>query len=156
MNESLTFGQAIEAIKEGYAVARRGWNGKGMYIAIQNGSEISAESARGGVAKFMAADIIANNLASNIRIMPHIDMQAADGSIIIGWTASQTDMLSNDWEIVRTSDRPINSHSAFRIAVAPAIRWIQKNGNPHQKIIISQDSAELISGEIDIPFQVQD
>jgi hypothetical protein len=29
-----------------------------------------------------------------------IDMKAADGSIVIGWLASQTDMLAEDWVVV--------------------------------------------------------
>lgn len=29
----------------------------------------------------------------------HIDMFAADGTIVVGWLASQTDMLANDWGI---------------------------------------------------------
>lgn len=34
-------------------------------------------------------------------INDHIDMKTADGSITIGWTASQVDMLSDDWFIVK-------------------------------------------------------
>jgi hypothetical protein len=33
----------------------------------------------------------------DIRIAPHIDMRAADGTLVIGWNASQADMLSEDW-----------------------------------------------------------
>ena len=36
----------------------------------------------------------------SIDICPHIDMKAADGSIVVGWLASQTDMLSEDWEVI--------------------------------------------------------
>ena len=32
--------------------------------------------------------------------MPNINMLAADGSIVTGWLASQTDMLAEDWEEV--------------------------------------------------------
>ena len=28
-------------------------------------------------------------------------MKAADGSYVVGWLASQTDMLAEDWEIVK-------------------------------------------------------
>jgi hypothetical protein len=37
---------------------------------------------------------------TDVRINPHIDMKAADGSIVVGWLASQTDMLAEDWVIV--------------------------------------------------------
>ncbi|GAB6391909.1 MAG: hypothetical protein MdMp014T_1282 [Treponematales bacterium] len=33
-------------------------------------------------------------------IRPHLDMKTADGSIQIGWLASQTDMLADDWRVV--------------------------------------------------------
>ncbi len=35
-----------------------------------------------------------------IKIGAHIDMLAADGSVVVGWLASQTDMLAEDWVIV--------------------------------------------------------
>lgn len=90
----MNFGQAIEKLKEGKKVCRSGWNGKGMYLAIQKGSTITAEQARGGVAKCLA-----DEGKENIVIGDHIDMKASDGSVVVGWLASQTDMLSEDWEI---------------------------------------------------------
>ena len=35
-----------------------------------------------------------------VEICSHIDMKSADNKIVIGWLASQTDMLAEDWEIV--------------------------------------------------------
>jgi hypothetical protein len=32
--------------------------------------------------------------------MPYITMKTADGSIVMGWLASQPDMLADDWVIV--------------------------------------------------------
>lgn len=32
-----TFGLAIEAVKKGSKIARTGWNGKGMYVALCQG-----------------------------------------------------------------------------------------------------------------------
>lgn len=37
---------------------------------------------------------------TSIVVGSHIDMRAADGSLVIGWLASQTDMLATDWQIV--------------------------------------------------------
>jgi hypothetical protein len=34
-----------------------------------------------------------------VTINSHIDMKAADGSMVVGWLASQTDVLANDWMI---------------------------------------------------------
>ena len=35
---NMTFGQAIEALKSGKRVSRKGWNGKGMFLFIMKGS----------------------------------------------------------------------------------------------------------------------
>ncbi len=91
----MNYGEALELMKSGKRVARTGWNGKDMFIAIQEESIISAAQARGGVAKFLANDGV-----ESIKILSHIDMKATDGSIVVGWLASQTDMLAGDWQEV--------------------------------------------------------
>ena len=93
--DGLSFGLAIEALKKGHRVARSGWNGKGMWLALQAGSVITPAQARGGAAKGRA-----DEGASEIVILPHIDMRAADGSVVVGWLASQTDMLADDWMLI--------------------------------------------------------
>lgn len=93
----MNFGQALEAVKAGAKVQRAGWNGKGMWIAYTPGSTFPVAQAREG----HAAKHRANELTENdtITLLPHIDMKAADGSMVIGWLASQTDMLADDWQI---------------------------------------------------------
>lgn len=91
INICMSFGQAIEMMKLGYKVTRQGWNGKGMFIYIQKNTVITKDMAKNEVLKEIDGDITINS---------HIDMKTADGSICIGWVASQTDMLSNDWAIV--------------------------------------------------------
>ena len=88
----MNFGGALEALKAGKKVAREGWNGKGMYIYRQEGTTIGPEQGRNEHLRGMEADLI--------WIRPHIDMKAADGSVVIGWLASQTDMLGEDWVVV--------------------------------------------------------
>jgi len=39
--DNLTFGLAIEALKQGKKVARSGWNGKGMFIFMRPADDIS-------------------------------------------------------------------------------------------------------------------
>ena len=36
----------------------------------------------------------------------------------------------------------------FERVTKAAVEWLQKNGNPHQRIIIEVDGAELVSGEM--------
>jgi len=101
--DAMSFGHALEALKKGLKVCRAGWNGKGMYVAIQPGTMIMAEQARGGVAKCIAEEYGERLMKDDerlITICPHIDMRAADGTCVVGWLASQTDMLADDWQIV--------------------------------------------------------
>lgn len=35
-----------------------------------------------------------------VKVMPYVTMKTADGSIVMGWLASQTDMLAEDWVVV--------------------------------------------------------
>ena len=44
----------------------------------------------------------------------------------------------------------------FQEAMKTAVEWFQKNCNPHQKIIISGDGAELVSGEMGFPIEPVD
>ena len=95
----LSFGLAIEALKNGMKVARVGWNGKGMWLSLSGplgGRAISYD-------KFWSD----NNAAfaydqpnSEANVLPCITMKTADDSILMGWLASQTDMLAEDWVVL--------------------------------------------------------
>lgn len=93
----MDFGDAIRALKRGQRVARRGWNGRGMWIALTPGSVFPAADARIGHAAHHRAQEVPDG---EISLLPHLDMRAADGSMVIGWLASQTDMLAEDWFVV--------------------------------------------------------
>jgi len=93
----MNFGQAIEELKAGKKVAREGWNGKGMFIYLVEGASVSVPNLRNEALKHIGMN---RATADKVKINSHIDMQAADGSIVVGWLASQTDMLAEDWEVV--------------------------------------------------------
>ena len=84
----MNFGGAIEALKLGKKVARKGWNGKGMWLILVPGS-IDINFGDGSV--YYKAGL------SQGTINPHIDMKTATGEMQPGWLASQTDMLAEDW-----------------------------------------------------------
>nr|DAD95004.1 MAG TPA: hypothetical protein [Siphoviridae sp. ctGfF74]DAG85401.1 MAG TPA: hypothetical protein [Caudoviricetes sp.] len=44
----------------------------------------------------------------------------------------------------------------FKEAMKTAVEWFQKNCNPHQKIIISGDDVEMVSGEMAFPVEPVD
>lgn len=101
INDGMTFGDAIEAMKQGKHVARKGWNGKGMYIYITEGYRINLDSLPVTLQHDISMRTTSAVGLDQLVVNSHIDMKTADGSITIGWTASQVDMLSDDWIIVR-------------------------------------------------------
>lgn len=90
-----TFGEAIEALKQGKKVARKGWNGNGMYLWLKPAATIKAEWCKDPILK----DIAEAN-GGEVEALGTICMKTADGKILTGWLASQTDMLLEDWVIV--------------------------------------------------------
>lgn len=99
MSTNMNFGQAIEALKTGQRVCRRGWNGKGMWLVLVPGT--AEVELRKGTPYYKALEIEKTNCCE---ILPHIDMWTinAEGrrAMLPGWVASQSDMLAEDWEIV--------------------------------------------------------
>ena len=109
---NLNFGQAIEALKQGKRVARQGWNGKGMFIFERPADEINVQTVIENVksipdsVKLFLHSIYKNDyvgasgIVFKIKFGSYLCMYAADGSIVNGWLASQTDILSEDWVIL--------------------------------------------------------
>ena len=112
---NLNFGQAIEALKQGKRVAREGWNGKGMFIFERPADELEigfiidkVKSLPQSVKDFFqhtvnssANDETKQYLSSvKVKFGAYLCMYAADGSIVNGWLASQTDILAEDWVIL--------------------------------------------------------
>lgn len=91
----MDIGLAIKYAKQGKKIARAGWNGKGMFLYLVNGTVLEKQLLREEASKTLK-DV----LVSEVKICAHLDMKAADGSIVVGWLASQTDLLSDDWVIV--------------------------------------------------------
>jgi len=97
VNGSLTFGHAIEALKMGKRVARKGWNGKDMWLSLScNGSR--DVPAAGFWSPHNKAFAEANG--GTATVLPSITMKTADNKILMGWLASQTDMLTEDWVVL--------------------------------------------------------
>lgn len=95
----MNFGQAIEALKKGKKVARKGWNGKGMFLWLKPAAIIKAEWC-----KDLMLRTIAERNGGEIPALGTVCMLTAHGEILSGWLASQTDMLSEDWEEVENDN----------------------------------------------------
>lgn len=68
------FGHALVHLRLGKKVARAGWNGKGMWIALLVSEEPTSWR-------------------------PYIYMSTVDMQLV-PWVASQTDLLADDWVLV--------------------------------------------------------
>lgn len=87
---NMTFSEALENIKLGKKCARAGWNGKGMFVFLVNGSQFQ-------VNRPPLLGIYPEGTTINYHA--HIDMRTADGTIV-PWLCSQTDMLAEDWCVI--------------------------------------------------------
>ncbi|MCZ0862275.1 DUF2829 domain-containing protein [Methanocorpusculum vombati] len=76
-----SFSTALVALKAGFRVTRTGWNGKGMYLAMQ------------------CPD------AHNKMTLPYIYIKTADDQLV-PWIASQTDLITEDWFILAPDTTP--------------------------------------------------
>ena len=93
--DGMTFGFAIEALKKGLKVARKGWNGKGMYLWLKPAVIIKSDWCKDPTLK----EIVDAN-GGEAEALGTICMKTADNRILTGWLASQTDVLSEDWVII--------------------------------------------------------
>ena len=84
--EMSTFSAAIEAIKQGKRAKREGWNGKNQYIELAK--NISYEAADGKI-------INAEHEAIGNKAIAFV----GTSGVQLGWLASQSDMLAEDWII---------------------------------------------------------
>ena len=71
---NMNFGDAIRELKAGKRVTRPGWNGRGMWLALQVPE------------------------AGSKMTLPYIYMRTVTGDPV-PWLASQTDVLAEDWEV---------------------------------------------------------
>ena len=93
----MTFGEALEKVKAGALITRDGWNGKDMFVCYQHGSGCLIEDLRCDPLRTWA---LVHRNEREIKIRGHLDMYTTQGDIQVGWLASQSDMLAEDWRTV--------------------------------------------------------
>jgi hypothetical protein len=89
------FNEAIKYVKRGLKVARKGWNGKDMWIALFEPTSLVVLTKEGSVCE-KEYTIDTDKV---FPIQPAVYMKTAEGNFI-PWLASQSDLLSDDWVIV--------------------------------------------------------
>ena len=81
----MNFGDALVLLKQGKKLTRRGWNGKNQYIELA--TNVSYVNPKGEIIN------IRHSTMGNKAIAFH----GTQGEQL-GWLASQSDILSEDWE----------------------------------------------------------
>lgn len=112
----MNFGLALEALKAGKRVARSGWNGRNMWLGL-----VSTE--------------VPFTIPSDSKVCalkhPFIVMLTANYGGFVPWTASQTDILATDWEVV--GDPEWVSPTEQVVACAKLyIRYLHESGHCFQ------------------------
>ena len=80
----MNFGKALTELKNGNRVKRKGWNGDGIFLALQVPDKNSKMTQ-----PYIYIDTL--GLKTN-------NPNAPKGRV--PWLASQTDMLAEDWEVI--------------------------------------------------------
>lgn len=91
----MNFGQAIEALKMGKKVRRQEWKGNVMFLWLKPAGIIKAEWCKDPMLK-----VIVEEHGGEIPATGTICMLTPQNGVMSGWTPSQDDMLSEDWEEV--------------------------------------------------------
>ena len=71
----LTFSQALEAVKKGLAICRKGWNGKGLFVTL-----------------------FRDDFRTFLGIQKMLLLHYPDG-MTYTWVPSISDLLAEDWEV---------------------------------------------------------
>lgn len=89
----MNFGQALEALKDGKKVSRKGWNGSGMWAALQKGypDGIAINKNTAEATGFPEGTVL--------RFRPYFILKTAQDDVA-HWVPSGSDILAGDWEVV--------------------------------------------------------
>ena len=101
VTQGMSFGHAIEMAKVGYKIARQGWNGKNMFVAYMPALYLppANTTAPGPRVNERTSKYIGED--KPLDCQPYFAMYNAQEQWIPGWLASQSDMLANDWIILK-------------------------------------------------------
>lgn len=95
----MNFSEALNHVKNGKLIARKGWNGKGMFVFLRPEFPTDSKS----VAKFVSVVPEAKKYFFEIADAPvvmsaSLSMKTADGNIMTAWTPSTLDLFAEDWK----------------------------------------------------------
>ena len=90
----MDFSYALNVLKEGGAVSRVGWNGKGMFVVYQKGYPEGIPCNKN------TAEAWGMKEGDLFKCEPYLQIQMVNGSHSM-WVPSVNDILAEDWRIIR-------------------------------------------------------
>lgn len=96
--ETLTFGAAIEAMKKGNRISRRGWNGPNQFVVYQKGYPDGIPCNK------QTAEAFGYNEGDLFKCRPYMQLRCSDGTHQM-WAPSTSDVLAEDWYIVQNNNK---------------------------------------------------
>ena len=129
----MNFGEAIYAMKMNSAVRRTGWNGKGMFLYFVPEGRYAPCTGPG---KWIAGD------DGKVPYGAYIAMKTAQGNVV-PWLASQTDMLSDDWEVCNSELNP-------EYAKDPLANNPTKSNAELENTVLGVDSSKIVGEPINL------
>ena len=97
---AMFLGSAIAAMRTGRRVCRRGWNGKGQFVALMTGLHLSPNDGSRGLPKVNNATARLVGSTMGLETKPYFALLNAQGEWQLGWVPSTGDCLADDWEVV--------------------------------------------------------
>lgn len=93
VDDGMSFGYAIELLKSGFRMQRKGWNGKGMFVVYQKGYPDGIPCNK------QTAEAWGMNEGDLFKCNPYLQIKQVDGSHSM-WVPSIGDVLAEDWVLV--------------------------------------------------------
>lgn len=90
---TMNFGEALEAVKAGKKITRKGWNGRGMFVVYQKAYPKGIPSNK------QMAEAWGLDEGELFRCEPYLQIKMTNGSHSM-WVPSINDVLAEDWGIV--------------------------------------------------------
>lgn len=84
----MNFGKALEEVKKGRRIARKGWNGKGMFVYYVPENSYPA-----------VAEVAKKEFGEMVKYNPYFAIKNVNGTVST-WVPSVNDCLAEDWEVI--------------------------------------------------------
>jgi hypothetical protein len=90
----MTFDKVLPLVMKGHKIFRLGWNGSGMFAVYQKGYPDGIPCNK------QTADAWGLHEGDLFKVRPYFQLKTAQGDHAM-WTPTTSDILADDWEIIK-------------------------------------------------------